>query len=341
MLNQVKMWRISDSNEESVILEKIKRRRQCDNQTEQNDENEVCEDKLSDLPDGVLLHILSFLNTKHVVRTCVLSTRWKHLWKRTPALTLYASRFSISKQFPIIVSKILTLRDTSTALHALDLDCGGVIEPPLLRKILNYICSHTTHLQELGISVTGDTDLVMSCVSSCRALTSLKLSLYPRGRYNSTKTLFPNFLNLPALTSLDLTSFTFCGGENGCAEPFLAFTRLNSLVIDRCTVKDGQTLNISSETLVNLAMHHNSPDFDKIELYSPSLCTFTFTGSPYQQICGGGLSSVKQVNIDAKHFLTWEKLSMVLLSWLTDFTNVKSLTVSSITLQVHWHVLRL
>ncbi|WJX52426.1 hypothetical protein P8452_38542 [Trifolium repens] len=41
------MWRISDSNEESVILEKIKRRRQCDNQTEQNDENEVCEDKLN------------------------------------------------------------------------------------------------------------------------------------------------------------------------------------------------------------------------------------------------------------------------------------------------------
>ncbi|PNX80319.1 F-box/LRR-repeat protein [Trifolium pratense] len=335
------MWRISDSNEESIILEKIKRRRQCDNQNEENDENEVSEDRLSDLPDSVLLHILSFLNTKHVVRTCILSTRWKHLWKRTPAVTLYTSRFSISKQFPIFVSKILTLRDTSTALHALDLDCGGVIEPPLLKKILNYICSHNTNLQELGISVTGDTDLVMSCVFSCRALTSLKLSLYPRGCYNSTPTLFPKSLNMPALTNLDLTNFTFCGGENGCAQPFLAFSRLNSLVIRSCTVKDGQTLNISSETLVNLAMHNNSPEFDKIELSAPSLCTFTFIGSPYQQICGDGLSSVKQVNIDARHFLTWEKLPMVLLSWLQDLANVKLLTVSSITLQVCWHVLRL
>ncbi|GAU51149.1 hypothetical protein TSUD_84670 [Trifolium subterraneum] len=278
MLNQVKMWRISDSNEESMILEKIKRRRQCDNQNQENNENELSEDRLSDLPDGVILHILSFLNTKHVVPTCVLSARWKHIWKRTPALTLYASRFSISKQFPRFVSKILTLRDTSTALHALDLDSGGVIEPPLLKKILNYICSHNTHLQELGISVIGDTDLIMRCVSSCQTLTSLKLSLYPRGRYNSTEILFPKSLNLPALTSLELTNFTFCGGENGCAKPFLAFNRLNNLVIHSCTVKDGQTFNISSETLVNLAMYDNSLDFDKIELSAPSLCTFTFIG---------------------------------------------------------------
>ena len=102
-----------DSHEENLILEKLKRRRQSEN-------NEVTDE--SDLPDSLLLYILSFLYTKHAVRTCVLSKRWKHLWKRIPILTLHSSRFSNAENVDIFVSKILTLCDTSTALQAFDLD---------------------------------------------------------------------------------------------------------------------------------------------------------------------------------------------------------------------------
>ncbi|XP_045826043.1 F-box/LRR-repeat protein At4g14103-like isoform X1 [Trifolium pratense] len=332
ILNKDKYRR--DSNEESKILEKMKKRKQCDNQNQENYENVGSEDRLSDLPDYVILHILSFLNTKHVVRTCVLSKRWKHLWKRIPTLILHASRFSTVKQFSVYVSKILTLRDSSSSLNVLDLDRHGDIEPLLLKKILNYVCSHSSHLEELGISVNGDSSLIMSCVSSCRALTSLMLSVYPRGGIfgSNYETLFPKSLNLPALTSLDLTNFVFCGDENGCAEPFSAFTKLNSLVLSSCTGRDAQVLNISSETLVNLALHYNSSEFPKIELSAPSLCTFTFTGTPRQKICGSGLSSVKQVNISADIISRCDAAPMILLSWLLDLANVKSLTVTSTAL---------
>jgi hypothetical protein len=37
------------------------------------------EDRLSDLPESVILHIMSFLNTEYAVRTCILSTKWKDL----------------------------------------------------------------------------------------------------------------------------------------------------------------------------------------------------------------------------------------------------------------------
>ncbi|CAJ2678323.1 unnamed protein product [Trifolium pratense] len=304
ILNKDKYRR--DSNEESKILEKMKKRKQCDNQNQENYENVGSEDRLSDLPDYVILHILSFLNTKHVVRTCVLSKRWKHLWKRIPTLILHASRFSTVKQFSVFVSKILTLRDSSSSLNVLDLDPHGDIEPLLLKKILNYVCSHSSHLEELGISVNGDSSLIMSCVSSCRALTSLMLSVYPRGGIfgSNYETLFPKSLNLPALTSLDLTNFVFCGS----------------------------VLNISSETLVNLALHYNSSEFPKIELSAPSLCTFTFTGTPRQKICGSGLSSVKQVNISADIISRCDAAPMILLSWLLDLANVKSLTVTSTAL---------
>nr|XP_011462746.1 PREDICTED: F-box/FBD/LRR-repeat protein At5g22660-like isoform X1 [Fragaria vesca subsp. vesca]XP_011462764.1 PREDICTED: F-box/FBD/LRR-repeat protein At5g22660-like isoform X1 [Fragaria vesca subsp. vesca] len=46
------------------------------------------EDKISQLPDAVLSHMLSFLPTKHAVRTSILSTRWKNIWASVPTLDL-------------------------------------------------------------------------------------------------------------------------------------------------------------------------------------------------------------------------------------------------------------
>ncbi|CAJ2678321.1 F-box/LRR-repeat protein 13-like [Trifolium pratense] len=343
---------MSDSNEESsMILQNMKKRKQCDNQND---------DRLSDLPDCVLLHILSFLNTKQVVQTCILSKRWTHLWKRISTLFLHSSNFSTLKCFAKYASKILTLRDTSTALHAFDLDRWGDIELQLFKKVLKCVSSQNTHLKELGISLHGDTSLVMSCVSSCHALTSLKLSLSPRGSsrtHDDTPTLFPNSLNLPLLTNLDLTNFAFCGGESNCVEPFFAFTKLNSLVIHYCKVIEAQVLSISSETLVNLTIASplekinlakqnnlsmlaeiktdNLSNYAEIHLSTPHLCTFNYTGYLIQKICGSGLSSVKKVNIgDSRQFHASVVHSLVIFNWLLDFVNVESLTLTSTTLQI-------
>jgi hypothetical protein len=350
---------MSDSNEESfMILQNTKKRKQCDNQND---------DRLSDLPDFVLLHILSFLDTKQVVQTCILSKRWKHIWRRISTLILHSSNFSTLKCFAKFASKILTLRDTSTALHALDLDRSGDIEPQLLKKVLNCVGTHNTHLQELGISLHGDTRLVMSSVSSCHALTSLKLSLSPRGSsrtHHDRPTLFPNSLDLPLLTKLDLTNFAFWGVESSCAVPFFTFTKLNSLVISCCMVIDAQVISISSETLVNLtivrplekinlAIQNNSSmfvesktdnlsNYAEIYLSTPNLCTFNYTGYLVQKIFGGGLSSVKKVNMSgSQQYHASVVHGWVLFSWLLDFANVESLTLTSTTLQVTCLVFRL
>jgi hypothetical protein len=120
---------MSDFIKESMNRKKMKRR--------MHSKNEEREDRLSDLPDGVLLHILSFLKTKHVIRTCVLSTRWKYLWKHVPTLILHSSTSSWVKhrQFVIFVSKILTLFDNSTTLNSFDFGCNGIIGPEVIQKI--------------------------------------------------------------------------------------------------------------------------------------------------------------------------------------------------------------
>ena len=45
-------------------------------------------DRISELSSSVLLHIMEFMNAEDAVRTCVLSKRWKDLWKGLTTLNL-------------------------------------------------------------------------------------------------------------------------------------------------------------------------------------------------------------------------------------------------------------
>ncbi|XP_030493104.2 putative F-box/LRR-repeat protein At4g15060 [Cannabis sativa] len=54
------------------------------------------EDRISKLPDALILHILSFLLTKDVVPTCLLSKRWKFIWYSVPTLSFsYRTYFQL------------------------------------------------------------------------------------------------------------------------------------------------------------------------------------------------------------------------------------------------------
>ncbi|GJN02866.1 hypothetical protein PR202_ga20255 [Eleusine coracana subsp. coracana] len=50
-------------------------------------------DRLSSLPDGLLHHIMYFMKARQVVQTCVLSTRWRHLWRSVPCLDVDQTEF--------------------------------------------------------------------------------------------------------------------------------------------------------------------------------------------------------------------------------------------------------
>ena len=50
-------------------------------------------DRLSSLPDCLIHHIMSFMKARQVVQTCVLSTRWKHLWRSVPCLDIDQEEF--------------------------------------------------------------------------------------------------------------------------------------------------------------------------------------------------------------------------------------------------------
>lgn len=64
-----------------------------------SDSQASSKNRISELPDAVPCHILSFPSTKHVASTSVLSTRWKNICVSFPNLDFSDRDFSSSADF--------------------------------------------------------------------------------------------------------------------------------------------------------------------------------------------------------------------------------------------------
>uniref|UniRef100_A0A0E0R5C6 F-box domain-containing protein n=1 Tax=Oryza rufipogon TaxID=4529 RepID=A0A0E0R5C6_ORYRU len=67
-------------------------------------------DWLSTLPDEILHNVLSFLPAHEAVRTCLLSRRWRNLWRSAPVLRI-RHRWVGVERFNKFVNNLLLLRD--------------------------------------------------------------------------------------------------------------------------------------------------------------------------------------------------------------------------------------
>ncbi|XP_045804761.1 F-box/LRR-repeat protein At3g26922-like isoform X2 [Trifolium pratense] len=313
----------------------VRRKRQRkDNQNEQ--------DRISHLSDCLLLHILSFFNTKQAVQTSILSKRWINLWKILPTIKFSKNDFTYSSVFREFMSQFLSLRDNSTTTCALRLYNSYSLGINLFQKTIKYVVSHNVkHLQLDVLTI----EYFPSCFFSCLTLTSLNLKAHCFKLFHLTQPhIFPNSLNLPSLTTLSLKYFAFCRGDDGYVEPFSAFNMLNTLIVRSCVVLDGQNLRISSAKLGSLTIrlypYKNFPGSTfGIELYNaPSLHTFAFTGDGYIHKLYGSksvLSSIKHVYIDVVcHWSLRRRSASNILDLLVELANIESLTITSTTLMV-------
>ncbi|XP_058746235.1 putative F-box/FBD/LRR-repeat protein At5g22610 [Vicia villosa] len=294
-------------------------------------------DRLSVLPHCLLFQILSHLNVKQAVQTCILSTTWKIIWKDLHVLVLDSSYFKTFQTFTNFVSQIFSLRNHKASLQALKFQSRlGNIEPHLLKTILNYAFS--PDLELLHMSMACNIEQFSLSNFSSHTLTSLNLAAYFKNF--SRRPIFPNSLKLPALTNLSLNFFAFScgGGDDGYADPFSAFKSLNTLIIQYCQVLDDKNLSISSVSLVNLTIQLSYHTPYKFELSTPNLCSFYFVGQPFQKLSGrnsySNLSSIKHVHIVLPNWIRVENIPSILFNWLVELALMESLTISSKTLKI-------
>ncbi|XBH60284.1 hypothetical protein VPH35_114901 [Triticum aestivum] len=98
------------------------------------------EDRISDLPDDILYHVLGFLQADEAVRTCLLARRWHYLWKSMRRLRINnagrrgkSTTDAFLKKF---MSYLLLLRDPGSTLDEVEIEYDNLID----HRHFNYGC---------------------------------------------------------------------------------------------------------------------------------------------------------------------------------------------------------
>ncbi|KAL2998876.1 hypothetical protein AAZX31_09G127400 [Glycine max] len=299
-------------------------------------------DKISEMPDNILLHMMNFMDTREAVQTCVLSKRWNNLWKRLTSLLFNSSKFGSVVKIINFLYMFLSDRDDSISLSTVYLDlsqrprdstsCLGFLithayDWECLNRLMKYAVSH--NCQRLSIKILFYCKFeVDPVIFSCPSLISLRLSFTPFG----TNCKLPKSLQLPVLKTLYLHHVCFTASDNGCAELFSTCFLLNTLVLERCSLDQyAEVICISNSNLSCLILDNAMEDADTIVLSTPKLSLLTikddFCRNKYSSTCN--LSFLEKVYVDASGY---NEDSSEHLSWLQLVTNIKEMILSADTI---------
>ncbi|XP_061358114.1 putative F-box/FBD/LRR-repeat protein At1g78760 isoform X2 [Gastrolobium bilobum] len=298
-------------------------------------------DSLSNLPDEVLLHIMKSISIKDAVQTCVLSKRWKDLWKDLTFLNFDKTIGFDDSIFNMFVSSVLSNRHHSTSIHRLDFITGRhrCIGSELFNSVMSYAVLH--NVQQLTICMQSN--LVFEPIwFSCRSLTSLKVSL----TNYTQRVVVPKYLQLPALKILHLDLAVFTASDNDCADPFSTCNMLTTLFIRSFRLDDDvKILRISNSNLSSLTIGHHlsGPPPYQIEIATPNVKSLTIIGTPILQLSFAcNLSFLEEVYINIhsgfrRHSTTTDagldvRTDSVIVNWLHVLANVKIMTITSSTI---------
>ncbi|CAN1308611.1 F-box/FBD/LRR-repeat protein At1g16930 [Linum perenne] len=189
-------------------------------------------DRLSNLPDSILYHILSFLDTKYVVQTSVLSRVWRCVWKHVNVINLRRSNFQNVSSFAKFTRRALSLRYELDISKISLIDDVGPYKPILqnmLDKVIGYAFTHDCqHLViDLEIEHTYSSLYTFGSVRG-DSLKSLKLrNVTIADGFGSS--------GLPVLTTLILDSCPLVPDQEGSLDLISKFPSLVDLVLYHCS----------------------------------------------------------------------------------------------------------
>ncbi|XP_017979718.1 PREDICTED: F-box/FBD/LRR-repeat protein At4g00160 [Theobroma cacao] len=191
-------------------------------------------DRISVLPDDIIVRILSFVSMEEAVATSILSKRWRPLWTLVPIIDLPDFDFDssdIQELFIEFVRNVLRF-NKAVSLEKLRIQCN----PDYASDFFNRI--KTLKVLKLGDGVLVDV---------------------------------PSGVSFPNLKTLHLSSVKYTD-DPSVANLFSGCVVLEELLIKRIYSNDGIHMNISISTLKTLSIEYDSGLRDhSFEINAPAL----------------------------------------------------------------------
>ncbi|XP_058741517.1 probable FBD-associated F-box protein At1g32375 [Vicia villosa] len=254
-------------------------------------------DIISTLPDDILCHILSFLETKQSAATSILSKRWSHLCLSVPTLCFdtnlhYQTECS---KFNDFMNSVLLARDATLSIKSFHFKVayGCLLRCPIttITKWINFVIQRRVEYLYLHLSPSGSYPGLPVNILTCKTLVVLKLSGFnvEKGYSSivlpSLKTLhleiiwFPKLRDIlmflsgcPILEELYTFDVTFCFEES---LTFTAVAAIAVVAMQNAVVAARDSLShslFSSNRTQSVATSILSKRWNHLWLSVPTLC---------------------------------------------------------------------
>ncbi|XP_039061575.1 FBD-associated F-box protein At4g10400-like [Hibiscus syriacus] len=193
-------------------------------------------DRMSDLPDEILCHIFSFLESHQSIRLSSLSSRYRYLWRSVPTFDFWDNHHS-KRIFEKLIENGLKFHKNLATIRKFRLWCISLpCKESLISKCIDSATAAScSNLQVLDIYL-GEGYLVdlSPIIFSCKKLTSIRLSggIYINEIPTDTRVFFP------CLKTLRLKSISIVGG-NTLNKLLSGCPRFETFNIERCYVLSG------------------------------------------------------------------------------------------------------
>ncbi|KAG7548443.1 F-box-like domain superfamily [Arabidopsis suecica] len=268
-------------------------------------------DRISGLPDDVVVKILSFVPTKVAVSTSILSKRWEFLWMWLPRLE-FISRKPELRDF---IDRKLPLH-RAPIIESLRLDLyRPFIKPEDIRRWIEIAVSR--HVRELKIDYYSENENIFpSSLFTCKSLVTLKLR-------NVTLMDIPSMVCLPSLKTLQLETVKFVD-EEILQELLSICPVLEDLLVDCEDDENMKEFTIIVPSLLSLSLYIPDDWFlDGYEIDTPSLNYLKLEdwNYLYHNSLIKNLPKLREAYVDVRPFL--------LKGVIESITSVKHLTICS------------
>ena len=271
-------------------------------------------DRISNLPESLLCHILSFLPTKDSIATSILSTRWKLLWTLVPKLDLDSDTINTSElsaddddedereiKFAHIVSSVLAQQECGE-LQTFHLQWKFGWDGSHLDAWLRTAAARKVKELDLDIFM-HDCDVenlkLPPSFFSCRTLVVLKLS----GDIDIDIDTPSLSFNFPSLKILHLVEISLPSIINSQEHPFLRLLSGCPVLEDLSFTTDlfeGE-YKLCVPTLKRLSFSENvcnESDYE-LEINAPALEYFNFEGDLRDIKFHQKLDNLVQANVES------------------------------------------